>query len=98
MRARDIGRPEKKPDYLIEGCVFDCYSPSEGRSVRNVWSEVRDKVETGQTQRVVVNLRDWGGDLEALQRQFDDWPVGGLKELAAVTSNGAIVQVVPQPK
>jgi hypothetical protein len=96
-RTGDIGGSDKSPDYLIEGHVFDCYSPRQGRSVRNVWSEVRKKIDGEQTQRVVLNLRDWGGDLGALRKQFDDWPVDGLRELATVTSAGAIVQIVPRP-
>jgi len=46
---------------------------------------------------VVLNLRDWRGDLGALRQQFDDWPVAGLKEVAAITSTGAIVQLVARP-
>jgi hypothetical protein len=96
-RTGDTGESDKNPDYLIEGHVFDCYSPGEGKPVRNVWSEVRKKIDEEQTQRVVLNLRDWGGDLGALRKQFDDWPVDGLKELAVVTSAGKIVQIVPRP-
>jgi hypothetical protein len=47
-----------------------------------------------ETQRVVLNLEDWNGDLVALQKQFDDWPVPGLKELVAVQRSGVIVQIV----
>ncbi|MFI7606721.1 hypothetical protein ACIBTV_16490 [Micromonospora sp. NPDC049366] len=90
----DTGDPDKAPDFLIEDHVFDCYSPTQSRSVRGVWDAVREKVEDGQTQRVVLNLHDWRGDVAALQRQFDDWPVARLKELVAVTRGGAIVQIV----
>lgn len=90
----DPGNPGKDPDYLIEGHVFDCYSPTPAKSVRGVWSGVADKIASGQTQRVVVNLNDWRGDLAALQKQFDDWPIAGLKELVAVTRRGAIIQIL----
>ncbi|MEH1031877.1 hypothetical protein V6W11_29425 [Micromonospora profundi] len=90
----DSGKPGKDPDYLIEGHVFDCYSPTPSKSVRGVWSGVADKVAGGQTQRVVVNLHDWRGDLAALQKQFDDWPIPGLKELVAVTRSGSIIQLL----
>jgi hypothetical protein len=40
--------------------------------VRGIWSEVSTKVQGGQSQRVVLNLRDWRGDFGALQKQFDD--------------------------
>jgi hypothetical protein len=93
-RTGDIGDPRRDPDYLIEGKVFDCYSPSETKNVRGIWSEVRDKVsEKRQTQRVVINLQDWGGSLNELQKQFDDWPIEGLKEVKAITRDGKVIQV-----
>ena len=90
----DTGNPAKDPDYLIEGHIFDCYSPTPGKPVRGVWSEVQSKIEKEQTQRVVLNLTDWNGDLTALRRQFDDWPIDRLKELVAVKPDGGIVQIV----
>jgi hypothetical protein len=33
----------KNPDYLIEGKIFDCYSPREGTSVRNIGSTIAKK-------------------------------------------------------
>ncbi|MEV7227351.1 hypothetical protein AB0M79_10080 [Polymorphospora sp. NPDC051019] len=91
LRTGDIGNLRKTPDYVIEGHVFDCYSPTPPKPVRGIWTEVVGKVTDLQTQRVVLNLEDWRGDLAALQKQFDDWPITGLKELAAVTRKGAIV-------
>lgn len=92
----DTGRPGSKPDYLLEGRVFDCYSPSRHKSARGIGSEVEKKIKAEQTQRVVVNLEDWGGTLPDLRRQFADWPVDGLKELKAITPEGAIVQIIPR--
>jgi hypothetical protein len=90
----DTGRPTKNPDFLIEGRVFDCYSPTKAnKPVRGIWDEAEDKVNKGQTQRVVVNLEDWRGDLGALQRQFDNWPIPGLKELKVITPHGEIIQI-----
>lgn len=34
----------RNPDYLIEGVVFDCYSPAEKTKVRNVASVIEEKV------------------------------------------------------
>jgi hypothetical protein len=93
LNTGDVGKPDKDPDYLIEGHVFDCYSPTPSKNVRGVWSEVSVKVADSQTQRVVLNLHDWRGDLPAMQKQFDDWPIAGLKEVVAVTRSGAIVQI-----
>ncbi|MGK5672317.1 hypothetical protein ACSNOB_05665 [Micromonospora sp. URMC 106] len=92
LRTGDIVGPAKSPDYLIEGHIFDCYSPSPTTSARAVWSAVKRKIDDAQTQRVAVNLQDWRGDLTALQKQFHDWPVPGLEELVAVTRSGTIVQ------
>ncbi|QKW15119.1 MULTISPECIES: hypothetical protein [unclassified Micromonospora] len=94
LHTGDTGEANRDPDYLVEGHVFDCYSPAPGKTVRGVWTEVHKKVDKGQTQRVVLNLRDWNGDLTALRNQFDHWPIEKLKELVAVTPNGAIVQIV----
>nr|WP_221374691.1 hypothetical protein [Actinoplanes polyasparticus] len=94
MNAGDLGDPGKDPDYLVEGRVFDCYSPVKPtKAVRGIWSEAQEKVEDGQTQRVVVNLEDWRGDMSALRKQFADWPVPGLKEVKAITPEGDIVQI-----
>ncbi|NIL60003.1 hypothetical protein HCB18_26865 [Salinispora arenicola] len=43
---------------------------------------------------MVLNLQDWRGDLVALRKQFNDWPIPGLKELVAVTPSREIVQIV----
>lgn len=93
-RTRDVVDLDKNPDYLIEGHVFDCYSPTASKPVRGIWSEVSQKISEQQTQRVTLNLQDWRGDLAALHRQFDDWPIPNLKELVAVTPNREIVQIV----
>jgi hypothetical protein len=96
LRTGDTGDPGKEPDYVLEGHIFDCYSPNPSKAVRGIWSTVSGKVGDLQTQRVVVNLKDWRGDLAALRKQFDDWPIIRLKELTAVTRDGAIMQIVPR--
>lgn len=94
----DTGSPDSDPDYLLEGRVFDCYSPGATKPVRGIWSEVEEKVlDRAQTQRVVVNLADWTGDLAALRKQFADWPIAGLREAKAITPNGDIVQLDLHP-
>lgn len=92
----DTGNTDKNPDFLIEGHVFDCYAPNPTKAVRGVWTEVSRKVGKGQTQRVAINLEDWEGDVAALRKQFDDWPVPRLKELIVVPRSGAIIQIVKQ--
>ncbi|GLY02142.1 hypothetical protein Acsp01_25210 [Actinoplanes sp. NBRC 101535] len=91
----DTGKPKSEPDYLLDGRVFDCYSPSPTKPVRGIWTEVAEKVSDGQTQRVVVNTTDWQGDMSDLQRQFSDWPIDDLKEVKVLTQNGDIMQIIP---
>lgn len=45
----------KKPDYLIEGQVFDCYTPHEA-DVDGVRKSISGKVRGKQADRIVVNL------------------------------------------
>ncbi|MFG1780575.1 hypothetical protein ACGFIG_29610 [Micromonospora sp. NPDC049048] len=94
LNAGDVVDPERSPDYVVEGLVFDCYAPGPTTSVRAIGSAVTRKVADAQTQRVVVNLQDWRGDLAALRKQFDDWPVPALKELVVITRNGTFVEIV----
>lgn len=91
----DTGDPEKNPDYLIEGRVFDCYSPTNPlKSARGIWGEVEEKIVVKrQAQRAVVNLEDWRGDMSALRRQFGGWPIPGLKEVKIIMPDGDIVQI-----
>ncbi|GAB3153343.1 hypothetical protein GCM10027290_45940 [Micromonospora sonneratiae] len=94
LNTGDTGDPASSPDYLIEDYVFDCYSPTPGKSTRGIWSQVSAKMEKRQAQRITLNLHDWDGELSALQKQFADWPIPDLKEMLAVTRSGAIIQVV----
>ncbi|GLW34647.1 hypothetical protein [Actinoplanes regularis] len=93
----DHGAPNSDPDYLLEGRVFDCYSPNPETNPRNVWSYVLSKVKREQTQRVIVDLKDWSGDISAMVQQFADWPITNLKEVKFVTPADEIVQVIPYP-
>ena len=90
----NIPNTNKNPDYKIEGEIFDCYSPyNSNKSVRNIWSEVKGKVDAGQTERVVLNLKNWDGDLSSLQKQFTDYPVQNLKEVMIIDKNDLISHI-----
>ena len=85
----------RNPDYLIEGVVFDCYSPVENTKVRNVASVIEEKVmQKGQAERVVLNLDDWNGNVDELVRQLNDYPIEGLKEVIIVY-NGTVRSIYP---
>lgn len=93
QQTGDTGDPDKNPDYLLEGHVFDAYSPNHDKGVRGIWFEVQQKIVKEQTQRVVVNLEDWGGNVADLRQQFGNWPIENLKEVKAITPNGEIIQI-----
>lgn len=79
----------KKPDYLINGEVYDHYAPSTDVP-RNIWSEVKGKVDEGQTNNVVISLRDSDVQEEALRRQFEEWRIEDLREVIIIRRDGTI--------
>jgi hypothetical protein len=80
----------RKPDYLIEGRIFDNYAPGRA-GVRNIWSEVYGKVvDKQQADRIILNLTDSRVTMDALRRQFADWPIEGLKEIIIVKGETVI--------
>ena len=79
----------KKPDYLIEGEVFDNYAPS-GRSPRNIASNIEEKIVQMQTERIVLNLKDSELDLKSFRKQLVDYPIQGLKEIIIIKDNQVI--------
>jgi hypothetical protein len=92
----DTGNPESNPDYLVEGRVFDCYAPDATKAPRGIWSEVHNKVVLKrQTQRVVVDLQGWRGDMAALRQQFGDWPIERLKEVRFIGPEGTVGRLFP---
>ncbi|MEV6971900.1 putative T7SS-secreted protein [Kitasatospora sp. NPDC093806] len=84
----------KNPDYRIEGEIFDCVSPSS-RSARNIGSRIEEKINEGQTGRIVVNLADSPVGVPALKSQLHDWPIEGLEEAVVIDKQGNIVHIYP---
>jgi hypothetical protein len=72
----------KRPDYLIEGRVFDHVAPETDRA-RNIWSRVEEKVVKGQASRVVVCLDGARIRVDELREQFR-WPIPGLEEVLVI--------------
>ncbi|UTX48817.1 hypothetical protein [Chryseobacterium sp. MA9] len=58
--------------------------------VQGIWFEVEDKIKKRQTNRVVLHLKIWDGDIAKLQKQFSDWPIEGLEEVMYITKEGKI--------
>ncbi len=85
----------KNPDYEIEDQLFDCYAPAHGTSVRNICSNIKSKVvKNRQAERIVLNLDDWGGDIEAIKKQLKDNQIIGLKEVIIV-KNEEVESIYP---
>lgn len=80
----EIKGTEKKPDYKIEGVVFDCYSPAESTAARNIVSAIDKKVRAGQTQRIVLNLDGWRGDEGEILEWIKGRHIEELEEILVV--------------
>ena len=83
----------KRPDYRIEGKIFDNYAPKTA-TPRSIWTAVLGKVEEEQTRRVVIDLDASRVDLMALGQQFRDWPIENLEQVLVVKGN-AVVELWP---
>jgi len=57
----------KNPDYKINGEIFDNIAPST-KSVRNIYDRALEKVNSGQTTNVVINLADTKASVSDLQK------------------------------
>lgn len=91
------GSGVKMPDYRINGHLFDNYAPNTS-NVRNIWGRVQEKVQDEQARRIVLNLDDSGVSMEALQRQFRDWPIENLEQVLVIR-NGQVTQLaLPRPQ
>ena len=82
----------KNPDYRINGEIFDNYAPSSN-SIRNIWAEVKSKIDKGQTNSVVINMADTKVNAQTLQAQFNKWPVMGLDKLIIIDKSGNAIRV-----
>lgn len=86
---------DKKPDFNIEGKIFDNFAPSSTKNARGIWSELRDKIAdpktgTKQADRFVINMNDSKLKVEEITKQFKDYPLEGLKEILIVKDGKAI--------
>ncbi|SDE52381.1 hypothetical protein [Glycomyces harbinensis] len=83
----------KDPDYEIEGETFDCYAPKTSNP-DNIRSKISEKVNDGQTDRVILNLDDSNMSPSALKEVLDRRPLEGLKEIKVI-KNGQITNLYP---
>ena len=82
----------KDPDYRINGEIFDNYAPKTS-SVRNIWSGVKEKIDSGQTTNVVINMSDTKVSIPSLQQQLNNWPIIGLDKVIVIDKSGNPVRI-----
>lgn len=63
----------RKPDYRVEGEVFDCYSPRGSRAL-NIFVNL-DKKLAGQATRIVLNLEQSGVSIDELKEVLAENPL-----------------------
>jgi len=85
---------DKKPDYRIEGEIFDCYAPNSSNP-RNIVNQINRKVGDGQADRIVLNLEDSGVTRPQLREALSQYGSKDLKEIIIVDKNGNIVRFFP---
>ena len=83
--------PDSNPDFLIEGRVFDVYSPDNNTSTKTIIRTISDKT-TKQADRIILNLDDYNQDLISLKNDLLSRVGGDLKRLQElkVIRNGVI--------
>jgi hypothetical protein len=82
------------PDYTVEGRPFDGLAPGVNDADK-IWWQMKEKVDEGQTKRLVLNLGRTDVDVGALRNALVNAPIRGLKEVLIVTREGGIAQLWP---
>ena len=68
------------PDLLVEGRVFDVYSPGATTGNKNIINTIATKTKT-QAERIILNLDDYAQDLDVLKSDILRKISGDLKYL-----------------
>jgi hypothetical protein len=87
-------KPIKKPDALIEGRVFDVYSPTTGK-VKNVYDVIAAKTNTNQAHRIVLNLTRSDVSIRDLREYLKRNPISNLKEIIVEKERGKFYTLFP---
>ena len=75
----------------LNGEIYDVVSPSTDR-VRNIGSRIEQKVLSGQTQNVAVNLSNTVVVAPSeLDQQLADYPVSGLENTVIIDRSGTVL-------
>jgi hypothetical protein len=87
MRMRGL-TPGKNPDFLIEGKVYDAYSPEGGLSA--VYSGIKDKVASGQSTNIVLNLGRTSASRAEIENYLRQNPVANVEEVLIIGRDGSV--------
>lgn len=95
-QLRSLNAPNKNPDYLIEGRVFDNYAPSSG-DVSHIMGTISNKVSSGQAPRIVLNLADVPANVNRhnLREFINANPISGLQEIIVIDRNRNVIRFYP---
>ena len=85
----DVPGP-KRPDYRIDGEVFDNYAPRTGNA-RNIWHTVATKIADKQAPNLIINLSESPITITELEAQFRRYPIDGLNRLWVIDRNGKLI-------
>jgi HK97 family phage portal protein len=80
----------KKPDYRINGEIFDNYAPSSEK-LDTVWEKMLLKIEERQTQNIILNLRDTPLTPAQIITFLQQRPVPGLVRLWVIDRGSKLV-------
>ena len=85
-QLREIKGRRANPDYMIEGSIFECYTPQAGTPVRNIHDVIAGKVPR-QAERMVLNMDNVENPdslIAALKAFLIEHPIPDLKEVLIV--------------
>ncbi len=86
--------PKKKPDFRIEGEIFDGYSPNKNTDVVNILKVIEKKTVDRQARRVLPNLDDSKLAAADIAKELRTNKIKFPDEIITV-KNGKIVKVYP---
>ena len=88
--------PNRMPDLEVNGKIFDIYTPQSVNPI-SAAEGVIDKVQKGQTHRVVLNASEGYNStekLQALSKELRSRNPEGLHEVIAIQNNNGVTEMV----
>ncbi|MEG5079901.1 S8 family serine peptidase, partial [Microcoleus sp. AT8-B4] len=73
----------RRPDYKIEGRIFDCYAPITS-DPNKIISALKDKIVKGQADRFILNLDDSKVSLADILVHLNRYPAPSIREIIVV--------------